>query len=322
MFARIAAACLSTAVLFAQAAPASAAWPDRPVRIMLGFAAGGGADIMTRWYADKLGKLSGGTFVVENKVGASGNLALEAAGHAKPDGLTILFSATVGTAGNAALFHKLPIDVQKDIVPVAGFGETPFVLVVAPDAGINSVADLTAFIKAKGARATYGAATGSAIASAALYLNAIGAEATYVGYKATSNAVQDVTGRQIDFAFADVVYASGQARQNRVKMLAISSNQRSPTLPDVPTLKEASGAKTGDIVAVWGVWVPAGTPADISSQLERWTLEITNMPETQKFLSEQGATPRPLKAADYKANFEAALPAWKDAVRIGKIEVQ
>jgi tripartite-type tricarboxylate transporter receptor subunit TctC len=322
MFARIAAACLSTAVLFAQAVPAAAAYPDRPVRIMLGFAAGGGADIMTRWYADKLGKLSGGTFVVENKVGASGNLALEAAGHAKPDGLTILFSATVGTAGNASLFHKLPIDVQKDIVPVAGFGETPFVLVVAPDAGINSVADLTAFIKAKGARATYGAATGSAIASAALYLNAIGAEATYVGYKATSNAVQDVTGKQIDFAFADVVYASGQARQNRVKMLAISSNLRSPTLPDVPTLKEASGAKTGDIVAVWGVWVPAGTPADIASQLERWTLEITNMPETQKFLSEQGATPRPLNAADYKANFEAALPAWKDAVRIGKIEVQ
>src|SRR5689334_18474913 len=99
MLARIAAACLSTAVLFAHAAPAAAAWPDRPVRIMLGFAAGGGADIMTRWYADKLGKLSGGTFVVENRVGASGNLALEAAGHAKPDGSTILFSATVGTAG-------------------------------------------------------------------------------------------------------------------------------------------------------------------------------------------------------------------------------
>jgi tripartite-type tricarboxylate transporter receptor subunit TctC len=322
MFARIVAACLSTAVLFAPSAPAVAAYPDRPVRIMLGFAAGGGADIMTRWYADKLGKLSGGTFVVENKVGASGNLSLEAAGHAKPDGLTLLFSATVGTAGNAALFHKLPIDVQKDIVPIAGFAETPFVLVVAPDAGINSVADLTAFIKAKGARATYGAATGSAIASAALYLNAIGAEATYVGYKATATAVQDVTGRQIDFAFADVVYATGQARQNRVKILAISSNTQSPNLPGVPTLRETSGAKTGDIVAVWGVWAPTGTPPEMLSQLERWTLEITNMPETQKFLTEQGATVRPLNAADYKATFEAALSAWKEAVRIGKIEVQ
>jgi len=321
MFARIAAACLSTAVLIAGSAPA-AAYPDRPVRIMLGFAAGGGADIMTRWYADKLGKLSGGTFVVENRVGASGNLALDAAGHAKPDGLTILFSATVGTAGNASLFRKLPIDVQKDIVPVAGFAETPFVLVVAPDAGINSVADLTAFIKTKGVRTTYGAATGSAIAAAALYLNAIGAEATYVGYKATSNAVQDVTGRQIDFAFADVVYATGQARQNRVKILATSSNTQSANLPGIPTLKETTGAKTGDIVAVWGVWAPAGTPADILRQLERWTLEITNTPETQKFLTEQGATTRPLNAADYKATFESALGAWKEAVRIGKIEVQ
>lgn len=322
MFARIIAACLSTAVLFAQAAPAAAAYPDRPVRIVIGFAAGGGADIMTRWYAEKLGKLSGGTFLVENKVGASGNLALEAAGHAKPDGLTLLFSATVGTAGNAALFRKLPIDVQKDIVPIVGFGETPFVLVVAPDAGINSVADLTAYIKKKGPRTTYGAATGSAIAASALYLNAVGLEATYVGYKVTANAVQDVTGRQIDFAFADVVYATGQARQNRVKILAISSNTQSPNLPGVPTLREASGAKTGDIVAVWGVWAPTGTPPDIMSQIERWTLEITNMPETQKFLSEQGATPRPLNGADYKASFEASLGAWKDAVRIGKIEVQ
>jgi tripartite-type tricarboxylate transporter receptor subunit TctC len=134
--------------------------------------------------------------------------------------------------------------------------------------------------------------------------------------------VQDVTGRQIDFAFADVVYATGQARQNRVKILAISSNTQSPNLPGVPTLRETSGAKTGDIVAVWGVWAPTGTPPEMLSQLERWTLEITNMPETQKFLTEQGATVRPLNAADYKATFEAALSAWKEAVRIGKIEVQ
>ncbi|MBN9083075.1 MAG: hypothetical protein BGP04_02625 [Rhizobiales bacterium 62-17] len=322
MFARIAAACLSTAILLAQAAPAAAAYPDRPVRIMLGFAAGGGADIMARWYAEKLGQLSGGTFLVENRVGAAGNLSLDAAGHAKPDGLTLLFSATVGTAGNAALFRKMPIDVQKDIVPIVGFAETPFVMVVAPDAGINSVADLTAFIKKKGAHATYGAATGSGVASSALYLNAIGAEATYVGYKATANAVQDVTGRQIDFAFADVVYATGQARQGRIKMLAISSNERSPTLPDVPTLKETTGAKTGDIVAVWGVWAPTGTPPEILRQLERWTLDITNMPDTKKFLADQGATPLPLNTADYKASFERALGAWKDAVRIGKIEIQ
>lgn len=322
MFARIAAACLSTAILLAPMAPAAAAYPDRPVRIMLGFAAGGGADIMARWYAEKLGKLSGGTFLVENRVGASGNLSLDAAGHAKPDGLTLLFSATVGTAGNAALFRKLPIDVEKDIVPIVGFAETPFVMVVAPDAGINSVADLTAFIKAKGARSTYGAATGSGVASSALYLNAIGAEATYVGYKATANAVQDVTGRQIDFAFADVVYATGQARQGRIKMLAISSNERSPTLPDVPTLKETTGAKTGDIVAVWGVWAPTGTPPEILRQIERWTIDITNTPDTQKFLAEQGATPRALNTADYKATFEAALSAWKEAVRIGKIEIQ
>jgi putative tricarboxylic transport membrane protein len=312
-------ACLA-AVVFASSS--NAEYPDRLVRIQLGFPAGGGADILARWYAEKLQKLSGGNFIVENKVGASGNLALNAAARAAPDGSTLLLASTVTTAGNASVFKDMPIDVRKDIVPIVGFAETPFVLCVAPDSPINSVADLTAFIKSKNGKATYGSATTSALASTALYLQKVGATATYVGYKATANAIQDVTAHQIDFAFADVVFAMGQAKQGRVKILATAGDTRSPALPDVPTLKELTGATTGDIVALWGVWVPAGTPKDVFDKLAKWTNEITRSEETQKFLIDQGATPWVSTPEEYRKKFEIALRAWAEAVKLANIEPQ
>ena len=303
------------------AIPAGAQYPDRPVRIQLGFPAGGGADILARWYADKLQKVSGGTFILENKVGASGNLALNAAGTAKPDGLTLLIASTVTTAGNAAVFKKMPIDVTKDIVPIVSMAETPFVLAVAPNSPINSIPELTAYIKGKGGKATYGSATTSALATTAIYLKSAGLEATHVGYKATANAIQDVTGRQIDFAFADVVFASGQAKQGRIKLLAISSDGRSPGLPDVPSLKDF-GAATGDITALWGLWARAGTSKDILDKLAKWMNEVTNSAETQKFLLEQGATPKSGSQEDYKKRFDNALKAWAAAATLAKIEAQ
>jgi len=301
---------------------AKAEYPDRVVKIQLGFPAGGGADILARWYAEKLAKLSRGNFIVENKVGASGNLALDAAARARPDGTTLLLASTVTTAGNASVFKEMPLDVRKDLVSIVGFAETPFVLCVAPDSPINSVADLTAFIKSKNGKATYGSATTSALASTALYLQKVGATATHVGYKTTANAIQDVNGHQIDFAFADVVFAMGQAKQGRIKILATASDTRSPALPDVPTLKELTGATTGDIVALWGVWVPAGTPKEIIDKLATWTNEITRSSETQKFLIEQGATPYVATPEEYRKKFELALKAWADAVKLANIEAQ
>ncbi|MGZ3408736.1 MAG: Bug family tripartite tricarboxylate transporter substrate binding protein [Xanthobacteraceae bacterium] len=301
---------------------AKAEYPDRVVKIQLGFPAGGGADILARYYADKLQKLSGGNFIVENRVGASGNLALDATARAKPDGYTIMLASTVTTAGNAAVFKQLPLDVTKDIVSIVGFAETPFVLCVAPDSPINSIADLTAYLKSKDGKATYGSATTSALASTEMYLQKVGASATYVAYKATANAIQDVNGKQIDFAFADVVFAMGQAKSGRIKIVANASDTRSPALPDVPTLKELTGAATGDIVALWGVWAPAGTPKDILDKLATWTNEITKSEETQKFLISQGATPWVATPDEYKKKFEIALKAWADAVKLAKIEVQ
>ena len=314
--------CAAAMVALTMAAPARAEYPDRVVHIQLGFPAGGGADILARWYADKLAKITGTNFIVENKVGASGNLALSAAAQGKPDGYTLLFASTVTTAGNASVFKQMPLDVKKDLVPIVGFGETPFVLCVAPDSPINSVADLTAFIKSKDGKAKYGSATTSALASTFMYLQSVGTTATYVGYKATANAIGDVTSKEIDFAFADVVFATGQAKQGRIKIIGNASNIRSPSLPDVPTLKELTGATTGDIVALWGVWAPAGTPPDIQAKLAKWMNDITQTEETQKFLISQGATPWVATPEEYKKKFEIALQAWADAVKLANIEAQ
>lgn len=312
----------ATLMLAAAISSARAEYPDRVVKIQLGFPAGGGADILARWYADKLQKLTGGNFIVENRVGASGNLALDSTARSRPDGYTLLLASTVTTAGNAAVFKQMPLDVTKDIVSIVGFAETPFLLCVAPDSPINSIAELTAYLKSKDGKATYGSATTSALASTEIYLQKVGATATYVAYKATANAIQDVNGKQIDFAFADVVFATGQAKQGRIKILATASDTRSPALPDTPTLKELTGAATGDIVALWGVWAPAGTPKDILDKLAKLTNEITASEETQKFLVTQGATPWIATPEEYNKKFNIALKAWADAVKLAKIEVQ
>lgn len=318
---KLTAAC--AAVAFGAVTHANAQqYPDRVVKIQLGFPAGGGADILARFYADQLAKKSGGNFIVENRVGASGNLALDAAARSKPDGYTVLLASTVTTAGNAAVFKQMPLDVRKDIASIVGFAETPFLLCVAPDSPINSIAELTAYLKSKNGKATYGSATTSALASTALYLQKVGAEATYVAYKTTANAIQDVTAKQIDFAFADVVFAIGQAKQGRIKILANASDRRSPALPDVPTLKELTGATTGDIVALWGLWVPAGTPKEVTDKLGTWMNEITKSDEAQKFIISQGATPFVETPEEYRKKFELALAAWAEAVKVAKIELQ
>lgn len=316
-------AALTALTIGAAASPATAQqYPERIVRIQLGFPAGGGADILARWYADKLQKALGGNFIVENKVGASGNLALDATAKAKPDGYTLLLASTVTTAGNAAVFKQMPLDVKKDIVPIVGFAETPFVLTVAPDSPIKTVADLTAYLKSKDGKATYGSATTSALAATEIYLQKVGVKATQVGYKTTASAVQDVTAKQIDFAFADVVFATGQAKQGRIRIIANASNVRSPALPDVPTLMETTGANTGDINAKWGVWAPAGTPKEILDKIAKAVNDATTTEETKKFLIDQGATPIVGSPEEYKKTFETALKAWAEAVTIAKIELQ
>jgi tripartite-type tricarboxylate transporter receptor subunit TctC len=298
---------------------ALAEYPDKPVHVLVGFPAGGGADILVRWFSAKLQEKSGGTFVVENKVGASGNISLGATAKAKPDGYTMLFASTTTTAGNNAMFKQMPLDVTKDIEPLMSFAETPFVLVVAPNSPVNNVKELTELMKSKGGKGTQGWATTIARAATVLYTQGAGIKVTAVGYKSTAVAVSDVTAGQVDFAFADIVFATGQAKQKRIKLLAVTSDTRAPGLPDVPTMKEAAGVPLGDITPLWGIWVPTGTPKDVKDKLTKWMTEICETKEAKDFLLAQGGTPKILQQAAYKENFAVATKAWQRAAEQGNM---
>ncbi len=302
------------------AGPALAEYPEKPVRIMLGFAAGGGADLLARWYADKLQLVSGGTFIVENKVGASGNLAADATAKARPDGYTILFTSSVA-AGNPYVYKNLPFDVLKDLVPIMSFAETPFVLTVAPTNPAKSVAELTAFLKGKNGKGTYGWATTVTLANATIYTSKAGIDVTPVGYKVTGNAVSDVTAGQIDFAFADTIFASGQARQGRVKLLAVTSETRTLGMPEIPSMPEL-GFATGGTTPLWGVWAPTGAPQEILDKLSKWVNEITAMPATREFLISQGANPAPGTPGSFKRKIDEAAKSWEEVTKLAKIEPQ
>jgi tripartite-type tricarboxylate transporter receptor subunit TctC len=315
--ARLAAAALA---LFA-ATSARAEYPDHPVRVLLGLAAGGGADIMTRWYVDKLREISGGTYVIENKVGASGNIAADALAKSKPDGYTLMFAASASQAGNRYLFKNLPFDNVRDIEPITTFCQLGFVLLVNPNTPVHTVDELTKYLQAKNGKATYGWAVTSSIASAVLYVTAAKIPAVQVGYKTTAAAVSDLMAGQIDFVFADIVYASGLAKQGRVRMIANSADRRAAALPDLPTMADA-GLPEATQTPWWAVWGPRGMPKEVVGKLANWINQITAMKETQQFFITQGADPLPGSPEQTEKKLLESMKTWERVVTLAKIEPQ
>jgi tripartite-type tricarboxylate transporter receptor subunit TctC len=321
--ARLAAATL--AVLAATSAQAqsqpAAQYPDHPVKVILGLAPGGGADIMTRWYVDKLREVSGGTFFVENKVGASGNIAADALAKSKPDGYTLMFAASASQGGNRYLYKNLPFDNVRDIEPITTFAQLGFVLLVNADTPVSNVAELTKYLQAKNGKATYGWAVTSSLASSVLYVNAAKIPAVQVGYKTTGAAVSDVMAGQIDFTFADIVYATGLAKQGRVKMIANSADRRASSAPNLPTMAE-SGLEDATQTPWWAVWGPRGMPPEVVAKLAKWINQITAMPETQEFFITQGADPLPGTPEGTEKKLLEAMKTWQRVVSLAKIEPQ
>ena len=309
------------ATLFAGSAQAQ--YPERPIRVLLGFAAGSGADILARWYADKLREVSGGaTIIIDNRPGASGNIAVDAGAKAKPDGYTLLMASTATTAGNTALYKNVPFDVTKDLVPVTTLNENGFALLVNPaTTPVKSVAELTPILKAKNGKATYGWATTVGLAGSVIYAKGAGIEMTPVAYKITPTAVSDLAAGQLDFVFADVPFAVGQEKQGRVKILAVTTAQRAPGLPDVPTMDEL-GFRTSDTTPLWSMWAPAGTQPDIVAKLEKWLNQVVEMPATREFLVPQGAMPVVGSSELLKKRLAEAITSWNKVGKVAKIDPQ
>jgi tripartite-type tricarboxylate transporter receptor subunit TctC len=264
-------------------------YPTRPIHVVIGFAAGSGADILTRFYASKLAEISGQSTVVENRPGAVGVIAATVVTKAKPDGYTVLFSGNTIMAGGRHLLKDFPFDSDKDLVPTAAFLETPFVLAVSAKSSAHSIAELVALLKSK-TRNKSGYTNPTGLLSTELFKAKTGIESEPVSYKTTADAVPDLADGTLDFMILDGTFAVGQVKAGRIRALAASTNRRITALPDLPTMEEA-GVPDYHFSPWWAAYLPGGTPPAIVGKVEAWMGSISKTDEAAKFLDTMAALP-------------------------------
>lgn len=304
------------AALLALSGIASAAFPDKPIRLIVPFPAGGAADVMARGMAQRLGAELGQQIVVDNRGGAGGQTAAEAAAKSPPDGYTLFFG-TMGThAINAALYPKLRYDPLKDFAPISLTHITPRVLVVGPSVPAKSVAELVALAKAKPGLLTYGSAGNgsSSHLSGALFETLAGVNLVHVPYKGSSPLLVDVLAGRIDMTFDSYTVYEEHIKAGKVRPLGVTSKARMGALPQVPTIAE-SGLKGYDVSNWLGLLAPAGTPKDVLSTLHGALGRAMATPALRQQLVSLGIEPAFGTPEEFSALIRAELPKWADIVK-------
>jgi tripartite-type tricarboxylate transporter receptor subunit TctC len=301
----------------APAASAQDAWPSRPVHVIVPYPPGGSTDVLTRILADKMKNMFGQSFVVENRAGAGGNIGISAVTSSAPDGYTI-GSATIGHfAINQFLYAKMPFDAEKDLVPASLTWELPNVFVVAADhVPAKTVAEFVDWAKRKG-KVNFGSpgVGTSPHLSGVLFVNRTGLDAVHVPFRGAAQTIPAMLAGDVTFAIDNLASYISQIQSGKMRALAVTSANRWPTLPDVPTMAEA-GVKDF-IVTSWAAFVfPAGTPRAIVDKVSAAMHTLAADPELQKRFEVAGArclASTPEEALAYAAK-ERAL--WKDVVAL------
>ena len=296
------------------------AYPNQDIRIICAFPAGSGADVLVRYFAEKLRPLANRTIIVENKVGAGGWIATEYVARSKPDGYTMLLLGANAVAATMSMFKNPSVDVGKAIQVAATINRQPFMLVVATDSPYKTVAELTAAMKKKGDKATYATGAPAGTIMGELYKAATGVQAVEVVYKTAADSLNEILSGKIDYAMHDPVFSLAQLREGRLRILAVSTGTRLAAVPDLPTMKE-SGVDM-NLTLWWAVMLPAGTPKPIIDQLNKWFVQIVSTEETKKFLNGFGGDPYIIPQEQAQANFLAAINEWAGYIKIAKIQPQ
>ncbi|OZI37573.1 LacI family transcriptional regulator [Bordetella genomosp. 10] len=280
---------------------AAAHYPDRPLKMVVPYSAGGAADVQARLVSVKLGALLGQQVVVENRPGASGTIGAAYVAHAPADGYTVLYDATAH-AVNPAMYKSLTYDTRRDFIAVSLVSLTPNLLVVPAASPLRTIQDLTQAARARPGRVTYGSpGIGTAqYLAAELYAHGFGLKLTHVPYKGGAPALSDLMGGQIDMMFSNMAASSPLVRSGKLRALAVSARARVPGLPDVPTVAE-SGIPGYEMYEWNGVFLPAGVPADVAGTLERALHEAVNDPATRRKLADLGAEPVGSSSRDFAA---------------------
>ena len=281
---------LGASLLAACTATLAQDYPNKPIRFIVPFPPGGGTDSLTRLVANKLTETLKWNFVVENKPGAGGNVALDTTAKAAPDGYTLVMAQTDNVVLNPLLYSKLTYDPVKDLVPVGLVASGPAVLVVRADSPHKTLADVVAAAKAEPGKLTFaspGLGTVSHLISE-LWQKSSGMKLTHVPYRGLSQALPDVLSGQVDMYMGSIPTLQGHIKGGKVRALAVTTAKRSPVLPQVPTYTE-SGIPGVELASVWGVMAPAGTPEAVIQRINTELNKALQQPDMREKILASGA---------------------------------
>jgi tripartite-type tricarboxylate transporter receptor subunit TctC len=315
----VAALCILTS---ASAAHAEAAYPTKPITVIVPFTPAGATDIVTRLLADSVRKTSNWNFVVDNRAGAGGNIGLQTVARSTPDGYTLGMGQTANIAINPSLYKKMPYDALKDLVPVALVAEQPLVLAVKTDSPFRSVADLVNAAKAKPGKLSMASAGTGTVGHLAgeLFARRAGYTMLHVPYKGAAQGLTDLIAGQTDFMFPTPQAAMTLLKGGKLRVLAVTSAKRIPLFPDVPTLGE-SGYKGFEAVDWKALVAPAGTPPAIIKRLHDETDKALRTPELIEKLHAEGSNPMSGTSEQAAQLFKSEQARWGKVVRDAHIEM-
>lgn len=297
-------------------------WPKKPIVAIVSFPAGGSTDIFARSVTAPLAEALGQSIVVENKPGAGGMIGLQAAAKAAPDGYTIHISALTNQSISSALFKNPPADLQKDFAPVALIGTIPHLIVVNPSVPAKNLPELIAFIKSKKGDFNYASQGNGSLShlESTLFMQRIGVTGTHVPYKGSSFALPDLIAGNTLMMFDSVTASLPHIQSGKLRPIAIAANERSPLMPNVPTLGQ-DGMKQFDVENFYAIYVPKGTSPIIISKLEKEIRKILTNPDFKARMAGQGIHPQfanSEKLADITAE-EASK--WEKVVKSANVKV-
>ncbi len=294
-------------------------YPTRPIRIVVGFTAGGGNDIIARIVGQKLSESLGQPVIIENKPGAGAILATEYVARSAPDGYTLLVGASGAMVINPAVYEKLNYDTMRDFAPVSELGSFPLILIVNAASPFKSLADLVAYAKANPDKANYSSSSAAFQLATELFKQKTGVPMQMIPYKGANDSVTAVISGEVTATIADAGPVTGQVKGGLARALAVAAPKRMDGLPDVPTMKEAGA----DVEAVlWsGIFVPAATPPDIVRKLEAEFVRIARLPDVISRLQSLNIESVGNSSEEFSRIIATDLERWRAVARSGNIKI-
>jgi len=309
-------------LLATQAQAQAQAYPNKPIKAIVPFAAGSATDQIGRAFAQKMSDVLGQPIVVENKAGVNGMLGADAVAKSAPDGYTILIGTNSTNAALKSLMKKLPYDQDTAFAPVAYMGSVPLIVAVNNDVPVKTLKEFVDMAKAKPTQVTFASASTSQLVSSEMLASMAGIQMTHVPYKSGPAAMTDLIGGQVNMFTADFAVMLPQVKAGKIRGLAVTSTQRSKAIPELPTVNEALGLKDYELIAYFAMFAPAGTPTDIIQKLNAAANAAANDKAILERFSALGFETAPASPEALAQRSKTETAKWAKAIREAKIEAQ